>query len=188
MKNFAEPQVLEKIKHHLDLVYGDVSTVDDTGVLAAELIDIMRLADDVQAPPQHFNYWDQTDVTVITYGDTLVKNDEAPLQTLKHFLDNHCDGCVTGAHILPFFPYTSDDGFAVSDFYAVHPKNGNWKDIEAIAEDYRLMADLVINHGSSKSEWFENFKKGEGIGHDYFYTAPEDAAISNVVRPRTSPL
>jgi sucrose phosphorylase len=50
------------------------------------------------------------------------------------------------------------------------------------------MADLVINHGSSSGEWFDNFIKGEGPGHDYFYTTAPDTPVSQVVRPRTGPL
>lgn len=91
-------------------------------------------------------------------------------------------------HILPFFPFSSDDGFSVMDFSSVNEALGDWANIESISQDYRLMADLVINHCSSRSLWFQNFIKGEGPGHDYFYTESLDADLSQVVRPRTSPL
>src|SRR5690554_5235746 len=74
------------------------------------------------------------------------------------------------------------------DYFEVNKAMGDWTDIEAIAADYRLMADLVINHASTSSEWFRNFIRGEGPGHDFFYTASPDASTTQVVRPRTSPL
>ena len=50
------------------------------------------------------------------------------------------------------------------------------------------MSDLVINHCSSRSAWFDNFLKGKGQGSDFFFTALPDDDLSEVVRPRTSPL
>jgi len=125
---------------------------------------------------------------VITYGNSLLKDDEVPLNTLHQFLDDYLKATTNMVHILPFFPYCSDDGFAVIDYYRVNPSLGDWPDIQSIATDYRLMADLVINHCSTSSDWFQNFVNGKGYGHDYFYTASPDANLSEVVRPRTSPL
>jgi sucrose phosphorylase len=95
---------------------------------------------------------------------------------------------INSVHILPFFPYSSDDGFSIIDYSTVNESLGNWDDIQAIAKERNLMSDLVINHCSSRSHWFQNFIKGEGEGHDYFFTAPPETDISDVVRPRTSPL
>ena len=78
-------------------------------------------------------------------------------------------------HILPFYPWSSDDGFAVLDYSSVNEALGDWADIEAIGESYDLMADLVINHCSGRSLWFDNFLKGRSPGPDTFITAsPED--------------
>ena len=108
--------------------------------------------------------------------------------TLKYFLDDCLRDSVTAVHILPFFPYSSDDGFAVMDYLAVNESHGDWQDIEAIAADYRLMADLVINHMSARSRWFENFRKRVDPGRDYFFEGNPADDLSQVVRPRTSPL
>ena len=70
----------------------------------------------------------------------------------------------------------------------VNPRLGDWSDIFSLAGRFRLMADLVINHASSESVWFENFKKGVDPGKDYFVTASPDDDLSQVVRPRSSPL
>ncbi len=178
----------EKITHHLEFIYESVSIDSTIANLADEIMMIMRFNTDYDEIEPHKNNWDQTDIALITYGDSIKKADEAPLESLHHFLNTYIKDSINSVHILPFFPYCSDDGFAVIDYYKVNDKVGNWKLIEGIASDYRLMADLVINHCSSSSEWFNNFKKGEGIGHDYFYTAPKDTPTAQVVRPRTSPL
>ncbi|MBY5921592.1 alpha-amylase [Ferrimonas balearica] len=132
--------------------------------------------------------WDQTDLIVITYGDSLKREGEAPLHTLKEFLDHYLAHVATGVHILPFFPYSSDDGFSVIDYARVNPALGEWADIRAIAGGSRLMADLVINHCSSRSRWFEQFKAGEMPGKEYFICVDPEADLHQVVRPRTSPL
>lgn len=183
-------QLSEKIVHHLDVIYHNVDTELSTQQIGAELLSIMGIDDEhVQAPPlPHQNNWDQQDIILITYGDSLETNKEKPLKTLHRFLQQYCSEHINGVHILPFFPYSSDDGFSVIDYSSVNEALGGWKDIQAIAKDFRLMSDLVINHCSSRSAWFDNFVKGEGIGHDFFYTASPDEDLSNVVRPRTSDL
>ncbi len=178
----------DKVLHHLEVIYDTVPEAQPLHTLANTLLYTMRLNADDKAPTGHTNYWDERDITLISYGDSLLKQDETPLKTLHNFLKSYTPDTINGVHILPFFPFSSDDGFAVRDFYAVNPDLGSWQDISAIAKDTRLMADLVINHGSSKSEWFNNFKKGEGKGADYFLSVDKDTPVSQVVRPRTSPL
>ena len=90
-------------------------------------------------------------------------------------------------HILPFFPYSSDDGFAVMDYYTVNPSLGDWADIQKIAGRCRLMADLVVNHTSSRTRWFENFKKGIHPGKDYYVTVDPKSDLSQVIRPGQRP-
>lgn len=182
------PAVFHNVLYHLSSVYGEFKSSDQLTELTCQLLGIMQV--DPQAPPPapHQNKWLASDIVMITYGNSVMKKDEAPLQTLKHFLDDYFADCINTVHILPFFPYCSDDGFAVKDFFQVNPELGTWSDINALANDYRLMADLVINHGSSSSQWFLNFIAGEGEGHDFFYTCEPDTPISLVVRPRVSPL
>ncbi|MCX4186458.1 sugar phosphorylase [Methylophaga sp. OBS4] len=178
----------ETVLYHLQSIYSEVPPAKPLQQLCDELIAIMRLHDEYHEVVPHQNNWDQHDMALITYGNSISREGEAPLQTLHRFLDETVNGYINSVHILPFFPYCSDDGFAVMDYYQVNKALGDWQDIEAIASDYRLMADLVINHGSSSGEWFKNFIKGEGHGHDYFFTVPANAKVSQVVRPRISPL
>ena len=181
-------QLKQTVLHHLTAIYADTSPELSLPALCEDIINIMRLNQDYKESVSHRNNWDQNDVILITYGNSIKKEGEAPLKTLHRFLNKEVSGYINGVHILPFFPYCSDDGFAVMDYYEVNKALGDWDDIEAIANDYRLMADLVINHGSSSGTWFKNFIKGDGPGHDYFFTTSPSAPISQVVRPRTSPL
>ena len=95
---------------------------------------------------------------------------------------------VTGVHILPFFPYSSDDGFAIIDYTQVNPTLGDWSHIKRIAQSFNLMVDLVINHVSSQHTWVQQFKAGEKPGCDYLIEADPAQDLSEVVRPRSSPL
>ena len=143
----------------------------------------------VQTGPAHpADLWSQRDIALITYGDSIVDGGSKPLKVLRDFCEKWLANCVTWVHILPFFPWTSDDGFSVLDYSSVNQALGDWNDINDIATDYRLMADLVLNHCSSRSAWFDNFKQGIDPGRGYFFSKGSSFDVSRVVRPRTSDL
>lgn len=188
MNETALAQLKYQLETHLQVIYQQNGLLEDVTDLADELIAIMRLQQVKAIPGSHQNHWNQSDVLLIAYGDSLHHPQEIALQTLHRFLHEKCRGAISGVHLLPFFPYSSDDGFAVTDFFAVRESVGGWQDIKALAGEFRLMADLVINHASAKSEWYKAFLRGEGEGAGYFLTAEPDPVLSKVVRPRTSPL
>jgi len=128
------------------------------------------------------------DSILITYADTIHNKEERPLKTLHKFLKKYVKNSISGIHILPFFPYSSDDGFSIIDYKKVDPKLGSWEDIEKIGQDYRLMVDLVINHISRESKWFKAFLKGDKKYIDYFIHFDKKVDTSSVFRPRTNPL
>ena len=130
----------------------------------------------------------ERDVVMITYGDTLRGEEGAPLSYLHRFLRDELDELITGVHILPFSPYSSDDGFSVIDYRRVNPDLGDWPEIEAVGEDFRFMADLVLNHCSRQSDWFQRFLRDEEPFTRYFITVAPGADLSSVVRPRALPL
>ncbi|WP_375192069.1 sugar phosphorylase [Marinobacter sp.] len=173
-----------KLESMLEVVYPEL----DCDFLAEQLLATMGLEPNQEPPPAHQNHWDESDVVLITYADTVQRADEKPLVTLHRFLQDCLADTVSSVHILPFFPYSSDDGFSVMDYLAVNESHGAWEDIERIAGDYKLMADLVINHMSARSRWFENFRKRVEPGKDYFFEGNPRDDLSAVVRPRTSPL
>jgi len=132
--------------------------------------------------------WSQKDALLITYGNSIIDGAHKPLDLLSDFLATYLDGVVSAVHILPFFPYTSDDGFAVSDFRSVNPQLGDWADINRIADDFTLMSDLVLNHVSSQGHWFNAYRQGQAPYDKFFFEASPEDDLRNVVRPRTTPL
>lgn len=133
-------------------------------------------------------HWSEKEVVLITYGDSIYEEGTHPLQSLRRFLNDQLGDMISSVHILPFFPSTSDDGFAVSDFYSVDPVLGDWNDIEAIGRDFLLMGDLVINHVSSGHPWFKRYLNNDPAVKDYFLLQEENIDYSSVVRPRSTPL
>lgn len=184
----ARQHLHQRLVDHLHRIYQAVRPDLDLEALANELIGAMQLAQGAQDIDPYTNRWSAKDSILITYGDSLLAEGEAPLRTLKTFLDKRLQGTINSVHVLPFCPYSSDDGFSVMDYSSVNPALGDWRDLQAIAKDYRLMADLVINHCSARSFWFDNFINQKDPGKDYFYTASPDLDTSAVVRPRTNSL
>ena len=184
----ASKQLLERVEHHISAIYHENPLGADLEGLAQALIELIGAKPEETGAFQQINHWSQRDAIVITYGDSLQNNNEKPLVTLRRFLDDHTAGLLSGVHILPFYPWSSDDGFAVIDYSSVNDALGDWNDIGAIASSYDLMADLVINHCSSRSIWFENFLRSRSPGKDYFFTVSPEQDLSAVVRPRTTPL
>lgn len=180
----AKDELMFRVVSHLNVIYPG----KEVEPIAKRLIDLMEYGDECIQPKPYTNLWDQSDVIVITYGDSIIDDQKDPLLVLKSFFDEHLKDSISTIHILPFFPYSSDDGFSVIDYANVNDALGDWNDICAISKDYKLMADLVINHCSARSRWFENFKNNISPGAGYFYEADPDADLSAVVRPRTSPL
>lgn len=132
--------------------------------------------------------WNEFDVILITYGDSIVRPDEAPLATLKAFVGQHLQDVISIIHVLPFFPYSSDDGFSVIDYRQVKPELGEWQHIKALAQDFDLMFDVVINHVSRESRWFADYISDVPPANNYFIEVDPDTDLSMVTRPRSSPL
>jgi len=125
---------------------------------------------------------------LIAYGDQVREAGRPPLRTLGDFCARHLAGVVSAVHVLPFYPYTSDDGFSVVDYRAVNPALGTWDDVERLSGRFRLMFDAVINHVSSKSAWFQGYLRGEERYRDYFIAVEGNPDLSRVVRPRALPV
>ncbi|MCP3976917.1 MAG: sugar phosphorylase [bacterium] len=130
----------------------------------------------------------EKDIWLISYADQFQRDGRKPLSVLREFLDQHTLPWITGVHVLPFYPWSSDDGFSVTDYLAVDPAYGDWDDVAALADNRRLMADAVINHMSAQSQWFQRFLIGEDEYAGFFRTADPEADLTSTVRPRTLPL
>lgn len=174
----------DRIARLLTFVYGP-ETAQAILPHLQTLLDEFRSRIDARPMPRHF---DHRDTFLISYGDMVTNAGEPPLQTLRRFLEAHVGGLVRGLHLLPFFPYSSDDGFSVVDYFQVDPQLGDWGDVQAFSPTFRLMFDAVVNHISQHSAWFHAFKRGEAPYTDYFVTVEPGADLSSVFRPRALPL
>jgi len=132
--------------------------------------------------------WDSRSALLITYADTLRAAQEPGLVTLKRFADTRLASVFDAIHLLPFFPYSSDDGFSVIHYRQVRPEVGQWSHVQALGEQFRLAFDLVLNHTSRQSGWFLDYVTGVAPGRDYFIEADPAEDLSAVVRPRSLPL
>ncbi|MBI1372740.1 MAG: DUF3459 domain-containing protein [Phycisphaera sp.] len=136
--------------------------------------------------------WTAADNVLITYGDTVRVTQAGaktpPLETLGQFCRERLAGVVDTIHILPFCPWSSDDGFSVIDYTKVDANLGDWDDIRALQHDFRLMFDLVLNHCSSRSGWFRDYLTGIAPPRYFFHEVEPGTDLSAVTRPRQSPL
>ncbi|GME45038.1 MULTISPECIES: sugar phosphorylase [unclassified Pantoea] len=133
-------------------------------------------------------HWDEQDVVLITYADQFREAGKPTLSTFSRFYQQHLQSTFPLVHLLPFFPWSSDDGFSVIDYHQVDPQCGDWQDIARLHQETRLMFDFVCNHMSSQSAWFSHFLAQDPGWDDFFISMPPATDLSAVTRPRTSPL
>ncbi len=130
----------------------------------------------------------EQDVLLSVYPDQVSEPGVAPLRTLCAFARKHLRGLVSAVHLLPFYPWSSDDGFAVKDYFSVDPAYGTWADISRLGAEFDLMFDAVFNHVSAQSDWFKRFVAGDPHYGSFFITVRGNPDLSRVVRPRITPL
>jgi len=176
-------RVRQRVVLHVKEIYGEEDADEITD-------DLMQAANMSEAPPVALgtSKWDQSDVFMITYGDSIKREGRAPLRELNSFMVSQLKDTVSGVHVLPFNPYSSDDGFSVIDYTAINPELGTWEDLTALCDEFTVMADLVINHCSRESRWFKNYLKNKAPGRGYFINGMDYEDLSQVVRPRSTPL
>jgi glycosidase len=188
----------KKIYDRMEFLYGK----DDAAVWIEEIIRIMQVhyahkplaMIEEEKLFKSENRFTEDDIILITYGNLIESSDSLPLDTLREFCEKYLLNTISTIHLLPFFPYSSDRGFSITDYEEVDPDLGSWVDIQELKESgFKLMFDGVFNHASSKSKWFQEFLNMNPEYKDYFIyfstsdSIPEDH-LKLVVRPRTSDL
>jgi glycosidase len=176
-----------KMLDHLTFLYGKGRAVPVWNELVAILREFEARNPDLTTADDRTNLAEE-DTILITYGDQFQEPTKAPLHTLHEVLTQSLGCPASGVHILPFFPYSSDDGFSVIDYTEVDPALGDWADIERLSQDFQLMFDAVVNHISRESEWFQRFVAGDPAYTPWFIAIEPGTDLSNVVRPRVHPL
>lgn len=174
--------IQKSIKKRLDFIYNKDYSPEILQKIAS------RIEGAKKNIPVGNEKWSEEDIILITYGDSIIEPIKKPLQVIREFLNKYLSEEITLVHILPFFPYSSDDGFSVIDYKTVNPELGDWSDIEKLSERYRLMFDLIINHVSQHSSWFQNYLADKEPGKSYFIEVDPSENLSKVVRPRSLPL
>jgi sucrose phosphorylase len=131
-------------------------------------------------------------VQLITYVDRLSGGGFHDLQNL---LDGPFRGLFGGLHLLPFYwPIDgADAGFDPIDHTQPDSRLGSWDDVRTLAGGRSLMADVIVNHVSSRSPQFEDFRKhGDASAYrDLFLTysrvfpnGASEGDLLQIYRPR----
>ncbi len=178
-----ENNVNAKIKNLINLVYGE--SFSD-----AQFSELFKRIDKAVAEinEKRKSGWDEKDVVLITYADQFSAPGEKALPVFTRFYNNWLSRSFSHVHLLPFYPWSSDDGFSVVDYHAVAPETGTWKDIAELKQSANLMFDFVCNHMSAKSQWFAHYLNQTPGYEDFFISVDPQTDLSAVTRPRALPL
>ena len=94
---------------------------------------------------------------------------------LSQRVDHLADLGVDVIWLMPFYPTADvDDGYDITDFYAVDPRLGSFGDFTEFvrtAQDrgLRVIADLVCNHTSAEHPWFQAARSDPASPYRDFY-------------------
>ena len=162
--------------------------LSDPHELTREITSNFQFDDEKNSLAKSPHTWSEKDCLLITYGDTFLDQKIKPLKNLNSFLTVDLEQSFSMIHILPFFPYSSDDGFAVIDYEKVRHDLGNWEDIRKISNSFKIVGDVVINHISSQHNWFQQFIESKDPGKNFIKTCSSETDVTKVTRPRNSDL
>ncbi|ROR08628.1 alpha-amylase family glycosyl hydrolase [Erwinia sp. JUb26] len=174
----------------MDIISSLIDRIYDASFPPAALQRLRALIDDTRARIRYRRkpHWDEKDVVLIAYADQFREDGIATLTTFTRFYQQHLQTTFNLVHLLPFFPWSSDDGFSVIDYHRIDRHCGDWQDIAQLHQHTRLMFDFVCNHISAESSWFKAYLAQDPRWDDFFISMPPATDLSAVTRPRTSPL
>ncbi|QHI57563.1 sugar phosphorylase [Enterobacter hormaechei] len=178
-----ENNVNAKIKKLINHIYGESFSDAHLNVLLTKL---EKAA--VNITEKRKSGWDEKDVVLITYADQFSAKGEKALPVFTRFYNEWLSRTFSHVHLLPFYPWSSDDGFSVIDYHEVAPETGTWRDVAELKQSASLMFDFVCNHTSAKSEWFANYLAQKPGYEDFFISVDPETDLSAVTRPRALPL
>ncbi|MBE3478130.1 sugar phosphorylase [Enterobacter cloacae complex sp. I7] len=178
-----ENNVNAKIKKLINHIYGESFSEAHFKVLLTKLEQAA-----VDITEKRKSGWDEKDVVLITYADQFSAKGEKALPVFTRFYNEWLARTFSHVHLLPFYPWSSDDGFSVIDYHNVAPETGSWQDVADLKQSASLMFDFVCNHMSAKSEWFANYLAQKPGYEDFFIAVDPETDLSAVTRPRALPL
>ena len=172
----------KNIRSKLVNIYKTIFSKKDISYFESEIIQLINNFNE-KNPKKKKSISEKTTL-VICYGDSVYSEKKKSIRVFQSFFQKKLKNYFNTIHFLPFYPSSSDSGFAVKDHYKVDNKLGNWLDIKSISKSTDVMADMVINHSSARGLWFKNFLKKKEPGKDYFLTVDNKFNTSKVIRPR----
>lgn len=173
----------EKILQLLSDVYGNTFSEQHIASLFSNIEQTERVISKTRK-----QQWDERDVVLITYADQFRGEQGKPLAVFNDVYQRWFSSVFSHVHLLPFYPWSSDDGFSVKDYYQVDPNSGEWGDVQALSSSAKLMFDFVCNHISAHSEWFKQYLNQTPEYKDFFIEMDPATDLSAVTRPRALPL
>ena len=173
----------EKIFNDVNAIYSYILNESEIKKLSNKILKLIEK----KKRKKKYNI-NEKDILLISYADTIRLKNKKSFLVLKDFLDTYIKKKINIIHILPFYPSTSDGGFAVTDFFKVDNSHGNWSDLRKLSSNYRVMSDIILNHASSKSTWFKRFLENHGVGKDFFLTVDKEFNTRHIVRARSHKL
>ncbi|MDV0593531.1 MULTISPECIES: sugar phosphorylase [unclassified Enterobacter] len=173
----------EKIKKLITYIYGESFSEAHFKALLTKLEQAA-----VAITEKRKSGWDEKDVVLITYADQFTAAGRDALPLFTRFYNEWLARSFSHVHLLPFYPWSSDDGFSVIDYHSVAPETGTWQDIAELKKSASLMFDFVCNHMSAKSEWFAHYLAQKPGYEDFFISVDPETDLSAVTRPRALPL
>lgn len=192
------------IEQRLTEVYGSNSAIEIVSQLKKLAADFkFRVSTDITAKKLT-----EKDIALVVYANSIIDRtgQKKPLQVLADFIDQFkLNEVFTIVHILPFYPWDTDRGFSVVDYYQVNPEYGDWQDIKRLSQKVKLMFDFVINHASVNNPLVQkalierHLPKTDSRYQDYvFYkdfviaysekNKPSEAVLKKLNRPRPYPV
>ncbi len=170
------------IRSKLDNIYKIFLSKNDIDYFESEIIQIIKRFN--KKNPQKKKTISEKTSLIISYGDSVYSDKKGSIKVFQKFFQKKLNKYFDTIHFLPFYPSSSDSGFAVKDHYKIESKLGSWSDIKNISKSNNIMADMVINHSSARGLWFKNFLKKKKPGKNYFLIVNSKFNTSKVVRPR----
>ena len=185
LKNKINQNINLDILKRLNFIYRSIISEDKTLEYSKKINKLINNYKDIGPKNSKNDYWSENTILLITYADSINRGlSGKTLNDFGKFYKQYLEKFINSIHFLPFFPSSGDGGFSVKNHNDVDKSYGTWEDIQSLSKKANIMTDLVLNHSSSKGDWYKNFLDDKNPGKNYFYVVDKNYDCSKVVRPR----
>ena len=185
LKNKINQNINLDILKRLNFIYRSIISEDKTIEYSKKINKLINNYKDIGPKNSKNDYWSENTILLITYADSISRGlSGKTLNDFGKFYKKYLEKFINSIHFLPFFPSSGDGGFSVKNHNDVDKAYGTWEDIQSLSKKANIMTDLVLNHSSSKGDWYKNFLDDKDPGKNYFYVVDKNYDCSKVVRPR----